>query len=125
MRSFCSGVPSDIRVGPTLLRVSRGRGTPAQWDSSTKIIWSIGPRRLSAVFRGPPEAQPPVLAHPADVAEVGRLVRTGSLHLVDQSDEVGAELVLELGLFCCQCQVHRTHPPGSTITIDLHYRRTI
>ena len=48
MRCFCSSVPSAMRVGPTLLRVSRGSGTPAQCDSSTKIIWSIGPAGLAA-----------------------------------------------------------------------------
>jgi hypothetical protein len=59
MRSFCSGVPRAIRVGPTLLRVNRGRGTPAQWDSSTKIIWSMGPRACPPYSVGQPKPSQP------------------------------------------------------------------
>ena len=44
MRSFCSGVPSCMMAGPTLPRVNSGRATPAQCDSSTRSIWSTGPR---------------------------------------------------------------------------------
>ena len=49
------------------------RGTPAQWDSSTKIIWSRA-AVLAAVLHGPAEPEPPVPAHAPDVADVGRLL---------------------------------------------------
>ncbi len=46
-------------AGPTLLRVSRGSGTPAQCDSSTKIIWSIGPRPCPPYSVGQPMPSQP------------------------------------------------------------------
>ena len=108
MRCFCSSVPSVIRVGPTLLSVSSGSGTPAQCDSSTKIIWSIGPRACPPYSIGPTEAEPAVLAHATDVAGVVGLVRRRSARTSSTSPtKYERSSTLERLLFCGQRQMHR------------------
>ena len=68
---------------------------------------------LTAVLDGPPEAQPPVVAHAADVAGVGRLVEGRALDLCHQVLEVRPELTLEVPLLCRELQVHRGPPVRS------------
>src|SRR5580700_7426396 len=63
------------------------------------------PPSLTAVFQRPSQTEPAVLTHPADIADVGRLALAGSLHLGDETDEVGAQFVLQLLLFPRQRQV--------------------
>jgi hypothetical protein len=41
---FCASVPAAIKVGPTVLRVTKGTGAPARRASSNQIICSIAVR---------------------------------------------------------------------------------
>ncbi len=60
------------------------------------------------VLRGPSDTQPSVLAHPADVADVGRLLRLDPTDLGDQGGEIRTQLALQGDLCIGQCQAHRT-----------------
>ena len=40
--AFCSSVPYTFKAGPTVLRVTNGRGTPARLASSKKMSCSSG-----------------------------------------------------------------------------------
>src|SRR5271168_5561342 len=65
-----------------------------------------GPPGLPSVLAGPPDAEPAVVAHPADVAGVGRLVEGRALDLRDEPFEILAELTLQITLCCRELQVH-------------------
>ncbi len=76
---------------------------------------------LAAVLDGPPEAQPSVAAHAADVAGVGRLVVGRALDVCDQLLEVRAELALQVPLLCREFQVHRGLRSGRAPGARQHY----
>ena len=62
--------------------------------------------RLAAVLDRPAEAQPAVLPHSPHVTEVLRLHLRSALDVVDQVDEVPAQLLLEAHLLVGECEVH-------------------
>ena len=126
IRRFCSAVPRAMSVGPTLFRVSSGSGTPAQCDSSTKIIWSMGPRAWPPYSTGQPESQPTVLAHAADVVGVGGSLRVGGLDLLHQGLKVPPELVLQTPLLCREFQVQGFSPVDVLVSpLGDHYRKIL
>ena len=58
-------------VGPTVLIVRNGTGTPAMAASSVKISWSSSGRAAAAVLLGPAQRQPAVAAQLPDDLAVG------------------------------------------------------
>ncbi len=62
------------------------QGQQGQWDASPMRLLDEdhlvdGAPRLAAVLDRPPEAQPSVLAHSADVVGICRLLQVGTLNL--------------------------------------------
>ena len=100
-------------VGPTLLSVSSGRGTPAQWDSSTKIIWSIGPRPWPPYSSGQPRPSQPSWPIRRMVSHVLRASPVGAGG--GQAGEVGPQGGLQRQLLVGQGEVHVGAPMVRTI----------
>ena len=58
-KSFCSGVPKFMMVGPTVLMVSIGTGAPLRIDSSKKMNCSIADRPCPPYSLGQPMPSQP------------------------------------------------------------------
>ena len=72
-------------------------------DEDHLIDWSAG---LTSVLHGPPETQPAVVTHPADVLGIGRLLEGRSLDVGDQLFEIRPELTLQAQFICRELQEH-------------------
>ena len=58
-RSFCSGVPYFMSVGPTVHNVRNGIGNPARCTSSKKMYWSMLERAWPPYSLGQPMPSQP------------------------------------------------------------------